>query len=398
MAEIAFGVVGVVGLAGLFSACIDCIDKFEIGRAQSGTLSILATKLDNQKLLFSIWGQSVGLYTEGESDRPIDCISKPIRAKIARTMTEIQQLFQESQELEKRYSLVVDAAATASPRAVSRPQHLVGYNTDKSRPQDKRQHITRWIIKDEARFKELVKDFRELVEDLENLTRTPETLARRDKVLRQSLKEWPRDRLQAAEEAGQDDDRDDVSIISADVLDQRTLTSKPGNSLQRSIITGQTGDVCCIEYWIPRPDRLTILIAVCANNEFKGQQVTIKDLRFVLKLHTSRDFTREDLLDMKTKPPTSIEWPRFAIVGQYADRVHSKEQGTWYKLQIILKCKKPIRSGSFKPSYSGVVTPAGFRSYCAGKDDKSSVKLPIGPRLASAVEDCANLLQLKISD
>ncbi|KAL8729404.1 MAG: hypothetical protein Q9181_005028, partial [Wetmoreana brouardii] len=198
MAEIAFGVVGVVGLAGLFSACIDCIDKFEVGRAQSGTLSILATKLDNQKLLYSIWGQSIGLLAEGESDRPIDCISESIRARIARTMTEIQQLFQQSQELEKRYSLVVDPAY----------QHSVGVKGDKSRPRDKHQHITRWIIKDETRLKKLVKDFRELVEDLENLTRTPETLASREKILRQSLKEWPWDRLQAAEEAGQDEDHD----------------------------------------------------------------------------------------------------------------------------------------------------------------------------------------------
>ena len=119
MAETALGVVGLVGL---FGTCIQCIDLFEVGKAQSGSLDILSTKLDNQKVLFLVWGESVGLTTEEGSGRPIDRMSDTIRERVASTITQIYKLFQETEKLKLQYSLEVDQSPTESSETTTLQQ------------------------------------------------------------------------------------------------------------------------------------------------------------------------------------------------------------------------------------------------------------------------------------
>ncbi|KAL9576364.1 MAG: hypothetical protein Q9212_007160, partial [Teloschistes hypoglaucus] len=228
MAETVLGALGLVGgLAGLFKACINTIEKFEIARAQDGDLGILSAKLDNQKVLFSVWGHSVGLLTGGE-ERAVDCMSEPVRQSIARTISLIQKLFEESDVLRQRYKLVVDQELDISFSEPSAPSQIPN-NSNCPRPAKKRHHVIRWVIKDQVKFKELVQNFRELVEDLERLTNSSETLAVRARVLRRSMIDWPWERLQASELAGQDDEEDSVSVASAEILDQRTVFELPGS-------------------------------------------------------------------------------------------------------------------------------------------------------------------------
>ncbi|KAI4194090.1 MAG: hypothetical protein LQ350_007979 [Teloschistes chrysophthalmus] len=228
MAETVLGVLGLVGgLAGLFKACINSVEKFEIARAQDGDLGILSAKLDNQKVLFSVWGHSVGLLA-GDDQRAVDRMSEPVRQSIARTISLIQKLFEESDVLRQRYKLDIDQELNIGSSQSSALSQLQN-STNGTQTAKKRHHVVRWVIKDQVKFKELVQNFRELVEDLERLTNSSETLAVRARVLRRSMIDWPWERLQASELAGQDYEQDSVSVASAEILDQRTVFELPGS-------------------------------------------------------------------------------------------------------------------------------------------------------------------------
>lgn len=342
-------------------------------------------------------------------------MSEPIRNSVSRTITEIQRMFGESQVLKQRYQLDIEHASDISSSGPSTLQQIPGRRAQSPDGSLKRQHVIRWVIKDQAKFKELVQNFRELVDDLEKLTSSSETHAMRDKVLRQSLKEWPLECLQAAEEAGQDDDHDAVSIASADILDQRTIDETSVHNEQQpdrsvvgpyprfgarlsawyrmvvavmddsvkfpsglSIRQGRAGDVCWTEVWRTQSDRLCFWINVSVVEELLHQDVTIKDFQPFVRLDTAPNITTGDLPVVATTPGMHIRTPRMAVIGHKQDLKieQSRDGGRPTGVCVAyMESKHTIKPGYFKPLFAGVHTPNGFRSHNSEGDENAPSKL-----------------------
>src|ERR1700761_2006684 len=112
MAEAAGLVLGGLGVVGIFSVCVQAFDMIEIARTQDRTLRVLATKLDNQKARFIIWGESLGLHRSDGTDRRAE---HPVIAKsISRSCELVYELFTDSNQLQLRYGLAEEIGATSN--------------------------------------------------------------------------------------------------------------------------------------------------------------------------------------------------------------------------------------------------------------------------------------------
>ena len=186
MAEAAGLVLGALGIAGLFSACIDVFEFVQVGRARTRDLEVLATKLENQKARFVIWGRTLRLDSADEGGGYDKRLDESVRKEsVLKTMRLVARLFMEGDELTVRYGMRKEGASNAVTHQQP-PGHPSPWRGMFHRVQERlnrngkspaascsaRDPSTfRWAIVDQRLFLALVGDLRELIDDLESLTR-----------------------------------------------------------------------------------------------------------------------------------------------------------------------------------------------------------------------------------
>ena len=254
MAELAGLVLGGVGVAGVFSVCVQAFEMVEIARSQTRSLQLFATKLDNQKARFIIWGESLDLDKPDQFDKRLDnaAIAKPI----GRTCGLVYDLFTDSDQLKTRYGLFEERLGpTKSSVPAPVTSESVWKNTfDRARnrlqqaPQSlevERKHrvsVTRWVIKDQKAFKELVTDLRELVDDLVSLTNFDGVPERQQKIASAELKNIDNlESLNLLQEATEDDDGLISDIVSVSI--------EPSPNGPLPVITIGISDVAFDVFW-----------------------------------------------------------------------------------------------------------------------------------------------------
>ena len=208
MAEAAGLVFGVAGLAGLFSSCIQVFDMLQMANTMDFDLRILHQRLENQKLRFANWGQSLGLdgSLEGESALHGATFNELTGVSIMRNMEILRETFQNARSLEKRQGLhrLPDGdRRTPFAAALRRIQNRVQKGAQKPirRP-------CLWVCTDRRQFQELLTNVEGLINDLESLTAScAPAVDRRRQIVEYEISELSVDDLEsvAAASAGQQD-------------------------------------------------------------------------------------------------------------------------------------------------------------------------------------------------
>ncbi|RYN45548.1 hypothetical protein AA0114_g8966 [Alternaria tenuissima] len=108
---------GAVSLAGLFSLCIQCFDLVEIGRKTSVDYEIMVVKLSIEKRRLMIWGEAVGILRPDQDRDPL-LDDLETRKLVERILSNVQRLFDETQNLKSKYGLEKTSSTQNSPKAI----------------------------------------------------------------------------------------------------------------------------------------------------------------------------------------------------------------------------------------------------------------------------------------
>lgn len=104
------GVSGIaIGVAALFTTCLQVWDFVDAGKAHARTFGLLRTKLENQRLLFVIWGRKIGFGGDAAEGRSYDeRLDDPfIAPTVIMNLGHIQQIFSDTQGMIDRYGIRV---------------------------------------------------------------------------------------------------------------------------------------------------------------------------------------------------------------------------------------------------------------------------------------------------
>jgi hypothetical protein len=199
-----------IGLAALFTTCLQVWDFVDAGRAHGNNFSLLRTKLDNERILFVIWGKKMGFGSKGPSgtasndgyDERLD--DPDIATTVKANLHHIQNIFSDTDAMIDKYGIHVfqrkpktKTRKHRSSRArnkSSTKKHLrpANFQTSYRKLLKQLSHgqvktspwkATRWSIKDESKFEQMVKDLTELVEGLGRITAAFTSQARADELV-----------------------------------------------------------------------------------------------------------------------------------------------------------------------------------------------------------------------
>ncbi|KAL8788415.1 MAG: hypothetical protein Q9195_007294 [Heterodermia aff. obscurata] len=166
--EAAGFVISAAGLATLFDACLRGFDLLEQGRHFSRDLTVLITRLDAQKAIFTIWGSAVGLSTvEGFSGTA--CPQElELRRLIKNHLECISMIFEDASQLTQKYGLTPGKNVAASDNALADLPlrsciHWLQKKTSRRRK-------AKWAIRDFAKFKIMLDDLSTLITELREIT------------------------------------------------------------------------------------------------------------------------------------------------------------------------------------------------------------------------------------
>ena len=170
------GVAGLaVGLAALFTSCLDVWDFVDAGKAHASNFSLLRTKLDNQRILFIIWGKKLGFGSPNGYDKRLD--DPFISSAVEANLNHIQRIFSDTDTLAKRYGIkIIEKESRAIGLSVQRSaifQRSYKSFLDKLRADQNATSIwkvTRWSIRDEKKFDTMVNNLAEVIDGLDRIT------------------------------------------------------------------------------------------------------------------------------------------------------------------------------------------------------------------------------------
>jgi ubiquitin-conjugating enzyme E2 D/E len=230
--------IGVVGLAALFITCLDVWDFVDAGRSHASNFSLLRTKLDNQRILFIIWGKKVGFGSAKGYDSRLD---EPfIRPVIERNLNHLKLIFSNTDDLTKRYGIKIKKAKSQELAGTSKAPAIFESSFQRFLSSLKRNQqqtslwkVTRWSIRDEAKFETMVKNLSELIENLERITDVFFSQAHKEQLAREETENI--NDITNLEEIQTAAGRADTIISSAASVRQRRIEGA-------SIATGSTAE------------------------------------------------------------------------------------------------------------------------------------------------------------
>lgn len=242
--------IGVAGLASAFTSCVEVINLVQLARSSSKDQERLAQRVENQKLRFALWGESIYL---NEPQRSFLKDQKPqVYNSIYSTMMKVRAIFGESDNLMRRYGLVHEPGQWI-PNQAGRASYLAARPLDrlvrrvtisrsvrnKSTSSNFKQGgqpssgTIRWVVADRTKFEVMVKDLRDFIDDLEALTSSVESIRRRHQLLESGLAELPQGELAVVAEAFETEEvPDEVSDAASMRLEVLSGISTRGGSVE----------------------------------------------------------------------------------------------------------------------------------------------------------------------
>ena len=237
---------GAVSLASLFSLCIQCFDLIEIGRKTSVDYEIMVVKLSIEKRRLMVWGEAVGILRPDQDRDPL-LDDLETRKLVERILSNVQRLFDETQNLKSKYGLEKTSSTQKSPKAIVQgsavcslsfeSSPLVQFHTGFS------EHIrkvglvekTRWAIRDSKKFAALIQDLKDLLDGLGEITISSRSTILKGQLIReetQSMSDLKM--LTVIEQTCSDTDwRSSASSASTYFINQNRLTTEGREDIQK---------------------------------------------------------------------------------------------------------------------------------------------------------------------
>lgn len=204
--------IGVAALASLFSTCLQCFEIINLGRNFSRDVEILMAKLESHKLIFSIWGHTVGLDNGGDKFSRL-LLDPQIYKGIHSLLTCIHMVFLDADKLTKKYGMKTISASAAGHWHIFRSR--VRLRQNETSLMSKMQ----WAVHDKDKFGTMVTDLKDLIDQLRDLTASVADLERQRKTFIEevsSVSDVPS--LELLEEALKGDDGEASNIASQRIL------------------------------------------------------------------------------------------------------------------------------------------------------------------------------------
>lgn len=157
MAEIVGLAIGVASLVGLFTTCTELLDKIDRVKGFGGSYQNTMLQFKVCKQLFEEWGRRAGLgeqNAEGAMNFPsrLGDISK--RSLVYNILASIEQLFVDSENLEKRYGISLPRRDPPDSMDFATSSLLQARKETNEASSIKRKLL--WAVRDEKRFQNLV--------------------------------------------------------------------------------------------------------------------------------------------------------------------------------------------------------------------------------------------------
>jgi hypothetical protein len=212
--------IGAVALASLFTTCLDCLDMIDAGRNFSRDLEIALAKLEAQRAIFLVWGNTIGLDNGGRHFDE-ELLGPGIQMTMKRLLCCIVSLFEDSKKFRKRYGL---KKATALEITCASEHTSTGLETYRSRVRlfQKQASFTtkfRWAVHDRKRFTALITDLKDLIDQLRDVTSSIADLGRQRQVLVAEISSMSDTHsLDVLEEALRDDDPELSEVASQRIV------------------------------------------------------------------------------------------------------------------------------------------------------------------------------------
>lgn len=184
MAETAGLVIGAVSLATLFSTCVDCLDYVSRARNSGKDFKNAMTKFDMLEARLKAWGKSLRVDKPGNELQALRIQWGQEQVIIGKALNRIKDIFDDHQELEKKYGLreeeeekevnVVQrrslSNAMASLRLRGTDAELRPYAKNRQQGSDFWKK-TIWAVHDRKKFDTLIDDLDFYIRNLEKLTK-----------------------------------------------------------------------------------------------------------------------------------------------------------------------------------------------------------------------------------
>ena len=168
--------IGVAGLAALFETCLRGFELFEQSKDFGRSYIILMTRLDAQKLLFIIWGETVGLSRANRS-KTLDLNEDTRTARLIQRHLEcIRMIFEDADQLCSKYG-VKKTWPREPPEPTSRSA-LISFRSQLPvrryarwfQKQSSYKLKAKWAIHDQNKFKIMLDDLSTLLQQLREIT------------------------------------------------------------------------------------------------------------------------------------------------------------------------------------------------------------------------------------
>jgi len=178
MAEAAGLAFGTISIASLFSTCLEALERIDLAQRHGEDYEVSLTKLLLLKARFHAWGESLCIAEPGRETGILRERWQQEQNVVGRSLISIQDIFQDSHNLERKYGLKVRAAgqdhrAIAPGTSLSRLRQIeTALRASAQQRQDKTSvwKKTQWAIRDKQKFDLLLSDLMFYVDNLEKLS------------------------------------------------------------------------------------------------------------------------------------------------------------------------------------------------------------------------------------
>ncbi|OIW33157.1 hypothetical protein CONLIGDRAFT_163383 [Coniochaeta ligniaria NRRL 30616] len=212
--------IGAVALASLFTTCLDCLDMIDAGRNFSRDLEIALAKLEAQRAIFLVWGNTVGLDNSGNNFNE-ELLGPGLQKTIQRLLCCIVSLFEDSKKFRKRYGLKKATALDVACASEYASTGLEGYRS-RLRLFQKQSSFTikvRWAVHDKNKFTALIVDLKDLIHQLRDVTSSIADFERQRQVLAAEISSLSDSHsLEVLEEALLEDDPEMSEVASQRIV------------------------------------------------------------------------------------------------------------------------------------------------------------------------------------
>jgi hypothetical protein len=96
---------GVVGLAAIFSTCLEVWEFIDARREHAISFSLHRTRLDNQRMIFLIWGRRLGFDSPDSVNYDKRLDDPFIRPTVENNLNHIKRIFSDTDKLVERYGV-----------------------------------------------------------------------------------------------------------------------------------------------------------------------------------------------------------------------------------------------------------------------------------------------------